>query len=237
MSKFLIFLGLTVMSFSAYAEFSSTVTISSNYIWRGQSFSLGGDGEAASGKPVLQGTIDYAHSSGFGVGIFTGNSDSTDFSGGGATVVSDTETDININYSYEFNDKVSAGVYAFWYNYIKNPSNNCMEYIAYLSYDYLKLEYSFMPSFFGVESSSHYYKLSFRKNIDEKFGFLAHAGRTSFEDKDLIGYQDYLDYRAGFFFEAKPMTVEIAYTDTDRKDLDDKKFNDRAVTIGALVEF
>lgn len=236
--KKLILLGLTFVSFSAHADFSSTVTAASNYIWRGQSFSLSGVGtEASEGSPVIQGTIDYAHSSGLGIGVFAGNSDSTDFSGNTATVVADTETDININYSYQFNDKVTAGAYAFWYNYIKNPSNNSMEYIIYVTYDFLRLDITHMPTFFGIESSSNYYKLSYKQKLDEKFGILAHYGRTTFEDTDLIGYKDYADYRAGFFFEAKPMTVEIAYTDTDRKDLSDKELNDRAVTIGATFAF
>lgn len=236
MKKILI-LGAMLFSLTAQADFSSTVTAASNYIWRGQSFSSGGAPNASSGKPVIQGTIDYSHSSGFGIGVFAGNSDSTEFTNNSATVVSDTETDIHILYNHDFNENLKAGADIFWYNYLNNPSNNCLEYILYVAYDFLRLDVTHMPSFFGVESTSNYYKLSLRKNIEEKFGVVAHYAYSTFESTQLIGYKDYADYRAGVFFEAKPMTVEIAYTDTNRKDLASKKINDKAVTIAATLGF
>lgn len=234
--SFLLF-ALICLSVSAQADFSSTVTLSSNYIWRGQSFSTGGvSTEASSGGPVIQGAIDYVHASGVGLGLFTGNSDSTTF-GATPVVVRDTETDINLNYKFQFSDEMSIGGYAFWYNYLKNPSNNSMEYLVYLAYGDFRVDGSYMPTFFGIDSSSTYFKLSYRKKVEEKFGVLAHVGRSIFGDKDLLGYKDYLDYRAGFFFEVKPLTVDIAYTDTDRADLSGNRFKDQAVAITANMSF
>lgn len=75
MKKLVIAMLLMVSSY-AQAQTSATVTAASNYIWRGISFSsLGAD--ASKGAPVIQGSFDYAHSSGFGAGLFVGGADTT----------------------------------------------------------------------------------------------------------------------------------------------------------------
>lgn len=215
--KKLIAASLLFTSLNSYANISSTVTVASNYIWRGLSFSTtNAAAPAAQGFPVLQGTVDYSHSSGFAFGTFVGNSDSTNFQNNG-TVERDTETDLNASYTYKISDEMTTGLYAFWYNYLNNPDNNSMEYIGFLTWNSLRLDISHMPKYFGIESANNYAKLSVRHNLTEKFGVLAHVGLSSFEKEVEVLTKSYTDHRLGLFYSAAPFTVEIAYTNTDRK--------------------
>ena len=214
--KKLIATSLLLTSLNAYANISSTVTVASNYIWRGLSFSTtNAAAPAAQGLPVLQGTMDYTHSSGFAFGTFVGNSDSTNLTTG--TAERDTETDLNASYTYKISDEMTTGLYAFWYNYLNNPDNNSMEYIAFLTWNSVRLDVSHMPKYFGVESANTYAKLGVRHNLTEKFGVLAHVGMSSFEKEVKVLTKNYSDHRVGLFYAATPFTVEVAYTNTDRK--------------------
>lgn len=219
---------------SAQADFSSTVTLASNYIWRGVSFSSLA-GNAAKGAPVIQGTIDYAHSSGFGLGTFIGNVDSYDFDS--ATTIRDTETDFNGSFIYKISDSMTTGVYAFWYNYLTNPSNNTMEYNAFFSWGSFRLDYSYIPKYFGFESSNNYVRLGFRQNLTEKFGVLAHVGHSTFEDEKKSDIKNYTDHRAGIYVSAAPFTVELAYSNTDRKSFAGVEAKDKAMTVSVIAAF
>lgn len=215
--KKLIATSLLFTSLNAYANISSTVTVASNYIWRGISFSTtNATAPAAKGFPVIQGTMDYTHSSGLAFGTFVGNSDSTNFQNNG-TVERDTETDLNASYTYKISDEMTTGLYAFWYNYLNNPDNNSMEYIAFLTWNSLRLDVSHMPKYFGIESANTYAKLSARHSLTEKFGVLAHVGMSTFEKEVKVLTKGYTDHRIGLFYAAAPFTVEVAYTNTDRK--------------------
>lgn len=234
MKKFIVS-SLVFLSIGAEANVSSTLTVASNYIWRGLSFSSGGAAKAATGGAVVQGTFDYTHSSGFAAGTFVGNSDSYNFAT--ATTERDTETDLNVSYTYKMSEASSVGLYAFWYNYLNNPSNNSNEYNAFVTWNSLRFDVAYMPNFFGTESANTYVKLSARHNLAEKFGVVAHVASSSFAEETKVGFKNYMDHRAGLFYSAQPFTVEAAYTNTDRKDLNDAEFNDKAVTLSATAAF
>jgi hypothetical protein len=68
-------------------------------------------------------------------------------------------------------------------------------------------------------------------------GLIAHIGSSSFDDENKVGYKNYLDHRLGIYYTATPFTVETAYSDTDRKDLNEQKLNDKAVTISLSATF
>lgn len=219
----------------AEANYSSTLTVSSNYIYRGLSFSTNGLPNASSGGPVIQGTIDYTHSSGFALGTFVGNSDTYNFDT--RAVERDTETDFNASYTYKVSDDMNTGLYAFWYNYLYNPSNNCMEFNAFLTWQSLRLDVSHIPNFFGTETSNNYIKLSARQLLDEKIGVFAHIGSSSFQDDTKPEYKNYIDHRVGLYYVGQLFTVDIAYSNTDRKKLNDVPFNDKAMTLSATATF
>lgn len=233
--KKILFAGLLLISASAYADYSSTLTVASNYIWRGLSFSAGGAPDAASGSPVLQGSIDYNHSSGFGLSFFTGNTDTYNFST--STVEKDTEAEINGTYTYNLSEDVSLGLHLFWFNYLRNSSNNSIDYGGFLRWKMVRLDFSYIPDYFGTKSSDTYVRLTGTHQLSEKLGVIGHVGSTSFDAENKVGYKNYLDYRLGVFYTATPFTVETAFSDTNRKDLADKEQNDKAVTISLSATF
>lgn len=243
--KKLIAVAVLFAGLNAFANISSTATIASNYIWRGLSFSTGNASASAStGLPVMQGTIDYAHTSGLAIGAFVGNSDSTNLSTG--LVERDTETDLNASYTHKLSEEINAGIYAFWYNYLNNPDNNSMEYLAFVTLNKLRLDISHMPKYFGLDSANNYIKLGIRENLTEKFGVLAHIGFSSFEKEVEVLTKSYSEHRLGVFYLAAPFTVEIAYTNTGRKTYASKTAyqsstttdaKDRAVTLALSAAF
>jgi len=226
---------LLSVSAPAFAEYSSTLTMTSNYIWRGLSFSSGGAPDAASGSPVLQGSFDYAHSSGFGLSLFAGNTDTYNFST--STVEKDTEAEINGTYTYNLNDEVSMGLHLFWFNYLRNSSNNSVDYGGFLRWKMIRFDFSYIPDYFGTESSDTYVRLTGTHQLSEKMGLIAHLGSSSFGNESKVGYKNYLDHRLGVYYTVAPFTVETAYSDTDRKDLTNQKLNDKAVTISLSATF
>lgn len=226
-------IAVLLLSAKAQADFSSTVTVASNYIWRGLSFSSTGAPEAAKGAPIIQGSMDYAHSSGWALNTFVGNSDSYNFDT--TSFEKDTEAELDLTYSYKISDDVTAGLAFYWFNYLVNPSNNSVDYEAYISWKFLRFDASYMPNYFGTESTDTYFKLGLRQNVTEKFGVLAHIGASHFGDDKKVGFKDYVDHRVGLFYSAAPYTIETAYTNTDRKDLNDVKQKDQAVTLSIAV--
>lgn len=67
--------------------------------------------------PAIQGSIDYAHDSGFAIGVFGSN----------AYIESrnDTEFDFYGTYTHELGD-ITLSAMAFWYNYVRVPGSNGM---------------------------------------------------------------------------------------------------------------
>lgn len=225
---------LVLVGMQAHAEVSSTLTLATNYIWRGMSFTNSGVTEASKGAPAVQGTMDYSHASGFGLSAFVSNTDSTNFDNGTA-IEKDTEADISATYSQALSEDVTVGLGGTWISYVSNPSNNSFDYNGFVSWRFLRLEASYIPKFFGIESSDTYFKLSARHNLTENFGVLGHVGSSSFGDNAKIGFKSYNDYRAGLFLSSGPYNVETAFTSTNRKDLNDKEQKDKAVTFSLVM--
>lgn len=231
---------LLVVSSYAQAQTSATVTAASNYIWRGISFSSLGR-EAAQGAPVIQGSFDYAHSSGFGLGLFVGGSDTTNFDIGApaGTAERDNEFDPTISYTYAFADdfKIVAAVTGLLY--VKNSSNNSVDYQLSVVWRAFRLDGSYMDNYFGTKSSDTYIRLSLREPLNDKVGLILAVGNSSFNgDENIRGFKEsYVDYRAGFSYTVENTSVEVAYSATNRQDLFDKELNDKAATLAVSMTF
>ena len=95
-------LGSLAAPLAAQADVSSSATISSMYLWRGQDIS----GSA----PVMTGEINYAHSSGAYVDFWLSSL------GWGSAPATATETDWTVGYSGSAGDLgYDVGYYKFWY--------------------------------------------------------------------------------------------------------------------------
>ncbi len=225
---------LLMVSANAQAQTSATVTAASNYIWRGISFSSL-DQAAALGAPVIQGSMDYAHSSGFAANIFVGGSDTTNFDTG--VVERDNEFDPTLSYTYAFNEDFKAVVAVTGYWYVKNSSNNSTDIQLGLLWRAFRLDASYMDNYFGTKSSDTYTRLSMREPLNEKVSLILAVGNSSMGDEAKVGFKSYMDYRAGFAYSVGTTVIEAAYSATNRKNLSDVEKNDKAATISAAMTF
>lgn len=235
MKKFL--LGtLLLVSTNVYAQTSATVIAASNYIWRGLSFSTNGAAEVAKGLPVIQGSFDYAHSSGLGLSLFVGSSDTTnDFTA--LTVERDSEFSPTVSYTYAMTEDFKVIGAVTQYTYVKNSNNNAIDYQLSFAWKTIRLDGAYMNKYLGTESSDTYVRLSMRQPLDEKLGLVLAVGNSSFSKEAKVGFKNYTDYKAGLFFNAGPAVIEAAYTDTNRKDMADKDLKDEAATFSVATTF
>lgn len=227
MKRLAVLLALAPMTIPmvAHADFSSTITLTNNYLWRGQTFT--------SNKPAVQGSIDYAHESGLAAGVFASNSEST---AGDNTTVNDTETDLYGSYGHTFNDITVSGT-VFWYTYMLEPRNNAVEYQAAVAYGPAKLEVGYMPNYFSVETSSLYAKLGVKQPVNDTVSVVAHVGSSSFGDEQKVGFKNYIDYKAGLNYSKDGFSSEVAFINTNRKNTSDVSYTDRAVNLSISKTF
>lgn len=199
---------LALSPVTAFADASSTITLTNNYIWRGRTFT--------NNLPAIQGSVDYAHESGLSAGVWMSNTEVVD--GAGATLT-DMETDLYGSYSYDLGD-LSLSATFYWYTYIQEPLNNAVEYQLAAAYGPAKLEFGYMPEYFEIDTSSTYVKLGVKQPFTDTLSVVAHVGYSVFGDQDKAGIKNYIDYKGGISYTKEGFTTEVAYINTNRKDID-----------------
>jgi len=194
---------------AAQAEISANVAIQSDYVWRGVSQNAE--------DPSIQGGFDYAHDSGFYVGVWGA---SVDFGG-----AESTEGDIYIGYSTEFQSGFGIDVGAIEYTYHGQDGasdSNFTEYYAGVSY-----------AGFGL---TYYAGDEFDDNIELSYGY-------DFEGPGLsiaATYGDYDSYNyyqvglSGSFGGESDIGWDVSYWDTD---VDDDPSTDGRVVLTISKEF
>jgi uncharacterized protein (TIGR02001 family) len=203
--------------------FSATLTFTSDYVFRGVSNS---DEDMA-----VQGSFDWAHPSGFYLGVWGSNSDfgadspvEVDWYGGYANALGP------INYD------IAALYYTF-------PGNNADPDIEYfeahlgLSYSFpiepvtptIGVGYNFSPDFYGEDGTAHYVNATLDVALPKGFGVGAEIGYQDVEgDKstgDGLGMNgndgfDYTHYKVNGYWSVIGFTFDVAYhaTDSDAED-------------------
>lgn len=208
---------------AAHAEespFSANVGIVSDYAYRGIS--------QTDERPALQGGFDYAHSSGFYVGVWGSNVswlndvDTTDSTG------NSLEIDLYAGYSGEAGP-IGYDVGLLQYYYPGSYSStwktetgltkpNTLEGYIGLSWEFLSFKYSYsFTDLFGLPDSegSQYYDLGVSYELGGGFNLDAHYGYN-----DLKGGDDYEDWKLGVTKELGGFEFGLHYVDTDIKDVD-----------------
>jgi uncharacterized protein (TIGR02001 family) len=221
MKKFLL-LSAAVLSFSAPAlaaedslpgEFSTTIGFVSEYSFRGLSQSNEG--------PAVQGSIDWAHDSGFYAGVWGSNVEFTDAS---------IETDIYAGYSGEA-DGFTYDIGAIYYAYPGADSD--------LDYDYyegaLSVGYDF--DFVALSTAVNYSPNNFADSgdatylagyVDVPLPFLpfetklsGNVGHQWIDDNDAFGVDDYTDWGIGISSNIEGFDIGLKYIDTDLDETED----------------
>ncbi len=188
------------MSISALASLTNTASLTSDYVWRGQT--------QTSHNAAVQGSFDYEHSSGIYGGLWLSNT-----SGNGS------ESNISLGYKKIFGE-LSVSLGGLMYHYIQNGSADTMEYNFGLGHSGYDFSVNYVDDHFGSDVSSYYLSLSKSFYFTSKdFGLNLALGYTSYDDEAKKGEKNHIDYKVGLVKKYKYNDVEVWYTDTNRKTL------------------
>ncbi|HKZ73633.1 MAG TPA: TorF family putative porin [Steroidobacteraceae bacterium] len=191
----------------AYAQFSSTVTLTSDYDFRGYSQSAK--------DPALQGSLDYALPNGFAVGAWASN---VDF---GDSVDGDIELDLYGNYTGEINDKTSwvAGFVYYLYpgsdaSATKVAIGEYPEYYAGINAGPLSFKQWYSNDLYELDEDGWYTEGNATIELPQSFLLLLHAGYSWGDYWDLAGGEIF-DYSVGVGYAIKNFSLNLKLTGTD----------------------
>lgn len=191
---------LFLVSAVAYAGLSSNFTVTSDYIWRGQTQTSNG--------PAVQGGMDYDHSSGFSVGTWLSN-----------VSTFGTEADFYGKYSHSFSDSFAASLGVTFYHYTKSGTSDSSEVNLGFDIGMIALSINYMDDYLGTNSNSWYYNVSTSFDLlkDDGLALSVALGYTTFDKSGtVVGSEDYVDYLISLDRTIKEYTVSLFYTDTNR---------------------
>ncbi|MBW1742264.1 MAG: hypothetical protein JRJ47_02380 [Deltaproteobacteria bacterium] len=202
------------------ANFSATLTMTSDYVSRGISYT--------DGEPAIQGSFDYAHPSGFYLGIWASNWEDSDPSG------SNIEIDYYGGYDGEW-DSFTYDLSVCYYDY-PDANDDAAEYnyyelIAKLNYHFTAplspvfgIGYAYSPEYSGEDGASNYINgtldltlplnltLSFEAGYQDIKGDKTTGNGGGLDDGN--GY-DYIHWRVGLATKLKGFSLDVSYHDTN----------------------
>lgn len=201
-------------------NFSSTLSMTTDYVWRGVS--------QTDSSPAVQGSFDYAHPVGVYLGVWGSN---IRFGGG-----------LEMDWYGGFRNTVGALGYDVGVTYYSYPKShdpnelNFFELAAKLSYTLkfggveptIGVGYSYTPDFTGEDGNAHYVngKLSF--GLPMGFGVAGEVGYQTVEGDKTTGNGGGLDGDDGFDFvhyrlgvsksDVLGFTLDLSYHNTTESD-------------------
>jgi len=200
---------------------SANVTFTSEYVYRGYAQS--------NENFAVQGGFDYAHDSGFYVGVWGSSIDWLDTGG--------AEVDLYAGFGNTIGDtdfSYDVGVLQYFYpgGKIGGEDPDTTEAYIGIGWKFLSFTYSYaFTDLFGIEDSdgSEYYDLSADFELGAGFGLGAHFGRQKIE-----GGGSYNDWKLGVTKDFIGLTWGLDYIDTD---LDDDDNGDERVVFHVTKSF
>ena len=184
---------------AAHAELSGTVSVVSDYDFRGISLSAT--------DPALQGSIDWASESGFYVGAWGSNIDY------GQGVDGDIEIDLYTGYAGETEGGLGWDVGFVYYTYPgADDISDYPEIYGALSYKWFEFKQWYSNDLSGSDEDGFYTEVNGSFELPANFGLNLHLGYNygdAFEDTE------YMDYSVGVGYTLGNFDLELKYVDTD----------------------
>jgi uncharacterized protein (TIGR02001 family) len=204
LSHGLVAVGLSFAALAAHAEVTGTVTAVTDYDFRGISLNAS--------DPALQGSIDWAHESGFYAGAWASSVDS------GPDVDGDIEVDLYVGFSGSINDDLGYDVGLVYYTY--PDSDDVEEYpeiYAGLSYKWFDIKQWYTNDYGGSSDDAFYTEINGTFELPKNFGLTVHAG---YNYGDAFDGTEYYDYSIGLTYTLGHFDFGLKYVDTtlDRND-------------------
>jgi uncharacterized protein (TIGR02001 family) len=201
----------------AQAQFSSTITATSDYDFRGVSLSAK--------DPALQASVDYAFPNGFAIGAWASNIDYGDEFDG------DLELDLYANYTGEINDSTSWTAGIVWYLYPgSDDSATQFKILDYpeiffgLNFGDLGLKQWYTNDYSGSDESAWYTEANYAFELPQNFSLTLHAG-YSYGDAFDLADAEYFDYGVTLGYAAGNFNLGLKIVGTDIDGAEDDVFN------------
>jgi len=192
-------LALATLAPAAQAEITANVALTTDYVWRGVSQNQE--------DPALQGGFDYAHDSGFYLGVWGSN---VNF--GGAS----TELDLYGGWGTEFESGLGIDFGIIRYAYVGSDiasDNDFTEYYAGISYGGFGFTYSLGDEFGDQFEASYGFDF-------ERVSLAAAVGNYDVND-DGNDYTYYSIGISGSFGGKSDLGWDLTYWDTDLDDVEE----------------
>ncbi|MBV6422718.1 MAG: hypothetical protein NAOJABEB_00501 [Steroidobacteraceae bacterium] len=217
-----LFVALLGVAGAAQAQFSSTVTATSDYDFRGVSLSAK--------NPALQASLDYAFGeTGFSVGAWASNIDY------GNDIDGTLELDLYAGYEASINDDLSWNAGLVWYTYpgsdntaTRSKISSYPELSAGVDWKGLGLKQWLAIDYGGSNDTALYTEANYTFPLPQNFSFTLHAG---YNWGDAFDGFEYLDYGATIGVDVGKFSLALKLTGTDNSGADkvtDDVFNNEA---------
>ena len=191
--------GLTFAAATASAEVTGTVSAVSDYNFRGISLSAN--------DPALQGSIDYAHDSGFYAGAWASNIDYGD------DIDGDVEVDLYLGFAGGVEDGLGWDLGAVYYTYPGSDDiEDYPEFYAGINYGAFELKQWYTHDYAGAEVDALYTEANASFELPADFSLNLHLGYNygdAFEDEEFMDYSVGVGYTLGHF------DLGLTYVDTE----------------------
>jgi uncharacterized protein (TIGR02001 family) len=194
---------------AAHAELTGTVTATTDYDFRGITQSAKG--------PALQGSIDYAHDSGFYAGAWASNVDFDD--------CCDESVEVDYYAGFAGGETLTYDVGLVYYTYPGaeyEPGGkklNYQELYGALGYKWVEGKIWYSPDYGNADQSAMYYEANASFELPANFGLEAHVG---YSDGDYWSDSEYTDWSVGVTYTLGHFDLALKWIDgSDLEDLDD----------------
>ncbi len=185
---------------SAGAQVTGTVTLTSDYDFRGISQSAE--------DPALQGSVDWAHDSGFYAGLWGSN---IDFGDG---FDSDVEIDAYIGFAGGDEEGFTFDTGIVYYSYWPEDDDVDVDYFEVFfggAYNVFDAKFWYSDDYFGVGESAYYIEGNLNFELPQGIGLGVHAGIS-----DGDAYEESItDYGVSVSYTVSHIDLELKYVDTD----------------------
>jgi uncharacterized protein (TIGR02001 family) len=185
---------LALTAFAAQAEVTGTVTAVSDYDFRGIT--------QTSQDPALQGSIDFAHDSGFYAGAWASNVDFGD--------CCDESVEVDLYGGFRGGETVTYDVGLIYYTYPGADDIDYPEIYAGLGWNWLSGKVWYSNDYVNTGDSAMYYEANGAWELPANFGATAHVG---YSDGDYWEGSEYTDWSVGVTYALGNFTLGLKYVD------------------------
>lgn len=213
-------LGLLATTAAANAEVSSTITLVTDYDFRGVT--------QTDEDPAIQASLDYAHDSGWYIGGWASN---VDFPGSDGNI----EVDLYTGFTGSTGeDGLSWDAGIIWYTYPTSDDSatrteipNFPEIYAGLAYGMFEGKVWYSNDFGGTDESAVYLDTSVTVPLPANLSVSGHVGYSDGDAIDSLFGDSYIDYSVGVGYTMGNFDLGLKFVGTDGVDdslgLDDSR--------------